>query len=153
MNRRFVFKVYSTVEDYYGDCEFAVVEFTPELAQSILKRAKAVRTLREADTDCASVAFWDCSADFYSREDFEAMAGEERLTEIEGIVDDQGYMELPEDYVKLDEGKRQRTECDKLYLFGFEGSHPEIEWKVMPKHAEMYVYTAGFPLSEVEKFV
>lgn len=156
MNRRFVFATISSVEEFNGDCDFAVVEFTPELAKLILKRAKAGRKMREADEQFQSVSFWDYSVRYYSRDSFEKMMGAEAFEKFESEFygeADGNYMELPED-VKIDKGEAQRTECDKMILWGFEATRdsPYVGWRATPKHCDMFVEPVQFPLSEVEKF-
>lgn len=133
---KLLLRTFSNVEDYYGDCEWAFVELTKELAQTILKRAKAFKKAKEADDCLVEMYFWDSSPQYY-----EYSKLDEKLHD--KLIDDE-WMAAEETFKADDDA--QSTECDSMVILD-----NYVYWTMYPKHTDVRITTGSVPLAEIEK--
>lgn len=132
---KLLLRTFSTVEDFYGECDWAFVDITKELAQTILKRAKAFKKAKEADDCLVEMNFWDTSACFFEYSKLPK--------ELHDKLHDEEWMITEETYSEED---AQRTECDVMTILD-----NYVYWEMIPKHTDIRITTGSIPLAEIEK--
>ena len=60
-----ILNAHSSNEHYNGDCDYAVIDLTPELAEQIRNRVALARQARQQDNDLYELYFWGSPAEFY----------------------------------------------------------------------------------------
>jgi hypothetical protein len=165
MNIRIIFDTSSNNPDFNGDCDYAVVELTPESVDRIRRRVELARQAGRQDSDLWELYFWDCAADYYDGK--LADACQEAVAAASGAQGDQaaqewlsglerdGYAIMPA-AVDLSAHQPQRIECAQMIVRASPSSvNPqyEIAWTAIPKHTDVYVTTRDLPLAAMEGFV
>lgn len=132
----------------FGECEYSVLDVTPEFLGLVRDRIKLVATAYEADNQVTHLSFWESSLTQYGYELFEAL--EMFHPEIAGEVEDDNWSVLPEGF-DLGKYQAQRTECDQL-----EVNRPfddvcaaGFNWRFAPKHCDFYVTTPELNVPEI----
>jgi hypothetical protein len=157
--KRIVLDTSSSNSDFDGDCDYAVVELTPELVDRIRRRVKLARQAGRQDNDLWEMYFWDGAAEFYDcglvdacQQAFAAdQAAQEWLT----ALGRDGHALVPPT-ANLTACQPQRTECDQMIVrAGPSSVAPEyvITWVVIPKHCDVYVTTRDLPLAALEGYL
>jgi hypothetical protein len=129
-------------DDFNGDCDFAIVDVTSELATKILRRMDIVRRLHLEDVSVRELVFWDCTPEFFATPDDEELV--ELLPE-----DGDSYKTLPADR-KIPDECFQSTECECLVI-DVCGEAVEAFWRASPKHVEVTITTTSLPRSFIEQ--
>jgi hypothetical protein len=158
-----IFNTHSSNDHYNGDCDYAIVDLTPALAEQIRRRVALARQAGQQDDDLNELYFWGGTAEFYDCELIEAceeavaaaahgpdpdQAARDWLADFE----QRGYAVVPEG-VDFAVHEAQRTEVDQMTVRCSPSSHrPEFEiaWTASPKHSDVYVTTSELPLKAME---
>lgn len=126
-------------DEHFEDVHCVYVDITKELAQTILRRAKAFKKVHEQDeTDSKeegrllSLRFWDHHARYLG---YNAMSAEE----VEALSDG-GYVETQKTF---EEG--EETECDQMII-----CDNCVGWITYYKYANVEISSETVPLSEIE---
>lgn len=160
-NMHIILNAHSSNEHFNGDCDYAVVELTPALAEQIRNRVALARQAAEQDSDLYEVYFWGSSAEFFDHDILDAC--QNAVAAAGGPDPDQAAcdwlaeFELQE-YAVVPDGvdfavlEPKRTETDQMIVRCSPSSHrPEfkIAWMASPKHSDVYVNTCELPLRAV----
>ena len=145
---------------------YALVDLTPELAETCLKRVEAFRRLAQTDSSARSIYFWDCSPEHFehcdelgSTEDVEGCVLSEALEGADYAVLDGGKDEdtpvgkakkfarkAKGRHLEIPEKDRMRTECDQICVD--EGG---CTWMCYPKHCSgVELTTREIPVAVLE---
>jgi hypothetical protein len=160
-----ILNVHSSNPHYNGDCDYAIVELTPAIADKIRSRVALAREARHHDSDLWELYFWGGTAEFFDHNILDACqeavttAGRRRrdkaarrwLDDFEG----QEYAVVPEG-VDLNAYEPQRTETDQMIIQISPSSLRtdfSIIWTASPKHADIDVTTAELPLTVMEELL
>lgn len=145
---RVFLRTFSTNEDYNADCDYAVVDLTPELAELGLSRIENLKRRRARDSKLFETAFEDASSQYFSNFD----AFDEILDPRSGhtVVDilwggdpwiDPDHCGIPEYAFKATESDSMMVQLNGVY------------WEAFPKHGDVRIYTAAIPLSLLQRAV
>jgi len=116
MNNRIVLETSSSNPDYSGDCDYALVELTPELVNQVRRRVELAGQAGQQDNDLYEIYFWGGTAAFFDGDLVDACqaavaggdeAGQEWLNGLERV----GHALVPP-AADLAACQPQRTECD-----------------------------------------
>ena len=137
---KLIVKTGSTNEFSEG-CEYALVDLTPLLADTILMRKQAFDDLKRIDGGLDELAFWgDGHAEYFSRlpEDDD---GETLDAYAEFVDHGEGFTVAPADipdkaYWDAEEGDFQRTECDRMVI-----DMAGVRFRCYRKHCDWLVTT------------
>ena len=160
-----ILETHSTDPEFNGDCDYAVVQLTPELQEQIHRRVELARQAGKQDDDCFELYFWNGAATFYSNDLIEAcqeavaaargrdgdQAAQDWLTELE----ENGHALMPAT-VDLAACQPQRTELDQMIVRRgslSDDTQYEVAWISTPKHSDAYVNTSDVPLTVLEGYV
>jgi hypothetical protein len=160
-----IFDTHSTNSEYNGDCDYAIVELTPALAEQIRSRVALAREVRQHDSDLWELYFWGGTAEFFDHDILDtcqeavATAGRRRrdraarkwLDEFE----QREYAVVP-DGVDLNAHEAQRTECDQMIIQVSPSSlrtEFSIIWTASPKNSGVDVTTVELPLAAMEELL
>jgi hypothetical protein len=157
-----IFNTHSSNEHYNGDCDCALVELTPALAEQILGRVALARQAGQQDNDLCELYFWGSTAEFYDSNLIDACAeataahgSEEAASKWLSNFEDAGYALVPIG-VDLAAHESQRIELSQMIVRCSPSSHrPEFEvcWTASPKHSDVYVTTRDLPLKRLEELL
>jgi hypothetical protein len=127
---KLLLKARSDNEHYSADCDFAVLDLTPDLARLALRRIEAARRIRLDDTALHAVSYWGYYVEWVSWED----AGE--FAEIL----DEGCLPIPHDF----QYEPQRNECARMLVYpsiDLNNNKDTIAFRTIPKHCDFYITT------------
>jgi hypothetical protein len=158
-----IFAVHSSHEEYNADCDYAIVDLTPALAEQIRRRVALARQAGQQDNDLYELYFWGGTAQFYDHNILEACQ-DAAATAASGPDPDQAARDWLADfeqreYAVVPEGvdfnahEAQRTEVDQMIVRCSPSPHrPEFEiaWTASPKHSDVYITTSELPLTAME---
>lgn len=141
---KLILETTSSDENYNGDCDYATVELTPNLAKIALRRIKALKQIHQQDDQLWEMYFWDDSPIFFEGYDeleslTDAETGETCVFSRSMPFHAAAKFKVPADHF-------QRTECGQMIV-----REEEIAWTAIPKHSSVYVTTMPIPLSLLEK--
>jgi len=150
---KFVLKVSSSNEYCDGDCEFAVVELSPELASLGLRRIAALQEQKRLDPDIDEVYYWANYAQYFSPWLNLASAEKEVEAASLALADTLDDLQIQEkDLAAVSESFQvppsqiSRVECEQMIV------RPDcIAFVAIPKHASFYVETAEISLAVLER--
>jgi len=150
---KFVLKVSSSNEYCDGDCEFAVVELSPELASLGLRRIAALKEQKRLDPDIDEVYYWANYAQFFSP--WINLASTEKEVEAASLaladtLDDLQIQEkdiaIVSESFQVPPSQISRVECERMIVRA-----DSIAFVAIPKHASFYVETVEIPLAVLER--
>ena len=157
-----ILNAHSSNEHYNGDCDCALVELTPALAEQIRSRVALARQAGQQDNDLYELYFWGSTAEFYDSKLIDACAeaaasrgSEEAASKWLSDFEDAGYAIVPTG-VDLAAHESQRIECSQVIIRCSPSSYrPEFEvcWTASPKHSDVYVTTRDLPLKRLEELL
>ncbi|HEX5481856.1 MAG TPA: hypothetical protein VFZ08_04445 [Terriglobia bacterium] len=128
------------------ECDYAVIDLTPELARVALRRINAFNVQKTADDDLIEMYFWDYHVEYFSPwigEKTEQADGlEEALTSFPRAAPD--LMIAPVDF-SVPESMAVRVECCRMVT-----REDAVAFMAIPKHTDSYVHTAEIPLHLIE---
>jgi hypothetical protein len=156
---------HSTDPEFNGDCDYAVVQLTPELLEQIHRRVEVARQARQQDDDFFELYFWGGTAKFYSGDLIETcqeavaaasgtdgdQAAQDWLTKLE----QNGHALIPPT-IDLAACQPQRTELDQMIVRRSSLSDDtlyEVAWIATLKHSDVCVTTSDLPLAALEGYV
>ncbi len=116
---KLVCSTYSTDENYSGDCNYALVDLTPELANYLLTKIKLFEQLYVVDDNLTELQYWNRNLVFFAN-----------LPEEEPDIDDsfnEVSFSIPDDQVESLELERLHVDADGVY------------WSAVPNHCRMIV--------------
>ena len=160
MNNRIVLETGSSNPDYSGDCDYALVELTPELVNQVRRRVELAGQAGQQDNDLYEIYFWGGTAEFFDGDLVDAClaavaggdeAGQEWLNGLERV----GHALVPA-AADLAACQPQRTECDQMIVRRSPPSRSpryEIAWTAIPKHTDVNVTTRDLPLEALEGYL
>ena len=126
-----IFNTRSSNEDWNGNCDYAIVDLTPNLARLALKRIDYVRALKRKDKHVSDITFWDYSAEyaeyFDEIEEYPELAGVDLIRHAETV--------------NIPEGKQQATACFRMVVYD-----DGVYWEACPKYSSVVVSTEGVPV-------
>lgn len=158
-----ILNTHSSNEHYNGDCDYAIIELTPALAERIRSRVALARQAGQQDNDLCELYFWGSTAEFYDHDILDAcqdavaaaadgpdpdQVARDWLADFE----EQEYAAVP-DGVDFTARQAQRTELDQMIVRCSPLSHrPEFEiaWTASPKNSGVCVTTCNLPLTTME---
>ncbi|MEI8376776.1 MAG: hypothetical protein WCJ35_28510 [Planctomycetota bacterium] len=161
-----IINTHSSNDHYNGDCDCAIIELTPALAEQIRSRVALARKARQQDNDLYELYFWGSTAEFYGQDVLdtcqEAVAAAARgrgrnravrkwLAELE----QREYAVVP-DGVDFSAHEPQRTELDQMILRVGPSSHRleyAVAWTTSPKHSDVYVTTSELPIAVMDELL
>ncbi len=160
-----ILNAHSSNPHYNSDCDYAIVELTPALAERIRSRVALASEARQQDSDLWEIYFWGSTAEFFDHNILEAcqdavvaaggpdpnQAALDWLTSFEG----REYAVVP-DGVDLNAHEPQRTECDQMIIQVSPSSlrrEFSIIWTASPKHSDIDVTTGELPLAAMEELL
>ena len=156
--RAIVLATHSTDAEFSGECDYAVVQLTPELAERVRRRAALAHQAGQQDESLCELYFWDDMVEYYDAGLLEAcqkaIASDEAARQWLNGLEQDGYAIVPA--AALAACETQRVECQQMVLHCSPLSptpHYEIAWSAMPKHMEMTVTTGDLPLDALEAYV
>jgi hypothetical protein len=160
-----ILNAHSSNQHYNGDCDYAVVELTPALAEQIRSRVALAGEARQHDSNLYELYFWGSTAEFFDHNILDACqeaiatAGRRRRNKAarEWLADFEGreYAVVP-DGVDLNAHEAQRTECDQMIIQVSPSplrTEFSIIWTATPKHADLDVTTSELPLATMEELL
>jgi hypothetical protein len=158
-------KTDSTNPEFNGDCDYAVVRLTPELADRVRRRVELARQAGWQDDSLCELYFWDGTAEFHDGGLVDACQdavaagrgaeGDEAARQWVAGLERDGHALLPP-AVDLATFRARRTECDQMVVRCsplFRDPRYEIAWTSSPKHTDVYVTTRDLPLAKLEGYV
>lgn len=148
--------------DCNGNCNYAVLDVTPDLLELVRRRRELARRAYEGDNDFLEGHFWDSRPAFYDSALIvacqEAIGPTERESASEAAQDwlDEletgGSAELPAG-VDLDAVTPERTACHEMIL-RLDGPRERpllvVAWSAIPKHTDVTVTTGDLSLPVLE---
>ncbi len=160
-----ILNAHSSDENYNGDCDYAIVDLTPALAEEIRRRVALARQAGQQDNDLYELYFWGSTADFYDHNILDAC--QEAAAAASGPDPDQAARDWLDDFERREYAavpagidftvhEAQRTECDQVIIRCSPSSHrPEFEiaWTTIPRHSDVYVTTCDLPLTAMEELL
>lgn len=137
---KLILKTHCTNE-FFDGCSYALVDLTPALAGTILRRQESFDAGHRNDPDLTEVRYYSCEALYFS-----ALPADESLTnEIERGLEDRGFARIPNGFHIGDE-LLERTECDQMVISGH-----GVWFECYPKHCDPLVETREIDFGTVEE--
>jgi hypothetical protein len=150
--------------DYSGNCDYAVLDVTPDLLELIRRRMELAREAYEQDHDFLELYFWDCGPAFYDTSLLDAcqavLEAEESDRAAEAARTWLDELETSESIaipagVDLAALAPKRTECHEM-IVRLDGPRERpsfvVAWSAIPKHVDATVTTSDLSLSVLEGF-
>jgi hypothetical protein len=164
-NMHLILMTHSSNPEYNGDCDYAVIELTPIVLETIRVRVALAREVKRQNPDVCDVAFYGCTPDYFDDKlaeacqdaieagtagstDAAADAAEEWLTKLEGS----GFTGLPEG-VDLNAFDVQRTECDQMSVSIATSDQADLTWTAYVKNTDTLITTRDLPMSKLEALI
>jgi hypothetical protein len=150
---KLLLRTWSTDDGASAENVCAYVDITKEVAQKIMKRAKALKDLGAVDKDLLEMCFFDHSPTFISIK---------RLKD-KGVIDERedgevlqeiGYLNLDEkaeEFPHVFDNLADEDEVQGLELFRMTITEDYVIWEADEKYTNITLTTEGFSLSEIEK--
>ena len=145
---------HSTNPEFYDECDYAVVQLTPQLVDQIRRRVELAREAGRQDDALCELYFWGGTAEFYGGDLLEACenvvaAGREAQDWATGL-EQNGHALVPPT-ADLAGCESQRVECVQMVVRRLPSRY-EIAWTASPKHTDVYVTTKDLPLEALEGY-
>lgn len=128
----------SSDENFNGDCDYAVVNLTPELARLAISRIDMVRKAKAKDKGVYSIDFRDYSAGYVGFSEKVEELLEACPTIPRSDIRHAEKVDIPEEAY-------QSTIADTMVA-----TDDEVSWETIPRHSNVTVETAGLPLRYLE---
>lgn len=150
---RIALKVFSSNQDWDGDCAFAVVELSRALATLALRRIAALKEQKNVDSNIAEVYYWASFVECYFSPWTDLASGDERakgtsvpLAEMldQLQVEEKEVVTVPDSF-RVPASQIAAVECEQMIV-----SPESIAFMAIPKHASFYVQTAQIPVAVLE---
>jgi hypothetical protein len=138
---KLILKTHCTNE-FFDGCSYALVDLTPALARTILRRREIVDAVRRNDPDLTETRYYSGDAVYFSS--FQ-VAHANLLDEIERAVADRGFAQPRSDFHVGDEFL-ERTECDQMVI-----SRDGVWFECYPKHCDPLVETREIDFETVQE--
>ena len=141
-------KLVSTVssDQEAWDCDYALIDLSPELARLALRRVNILKAQKQADQQLDEMYFQDFHVEYFSpwkgeEGDSADLLGEmlDRLPSVAGDL-----MHAPDGFV-VPENLLARVECSQMII-----REDGIAFIAIPKHASCYIRTSEVPIPLLE---
>ena len=132
LDKSYLVTVNSDNEHYNADCDFALIDFSPELLRKLARLKKAFLEQKKRFDDLGAWHLSDNGVAFISRKAAEALLGEEKFEEMDSESGGGPYPVVNRDAVDLE--KFDATNSDEMVL-----TADGIWWRAFPKHSEISV--------------
>lgn len=133
---KLILKTHCTNE-FFDGCSYALVDLTPTLARTILRRREIFEDHRRNDPDLTRISYYSGDADYFS-----ALP---TTDEVERRLADKGVAEAPTDFC-VDDEFLERTECGQMVI-----STDGVWFQCYPKHCDPLVETHEIDFKTVEE--
>ncbi len=138
MNRFIILDV-NDVDSGFDDTVVAVVEMTPELAKTILERAKVVKQWKERDSQLLRAVYYSRDVDICAYDQELTVEEQETLTSENPVIKEKNPFEGKE---------TERVEYMQMHI-----DEDDIWWRFSAKHSGVMSETRPIHLNELEKFL
>ncbi len=134
-----------------GECEFAVVDLTRELASVALRRIHVLGEHKKSDESVYETYYWAYHAEYFSP-DFanaarKANGAMRAVAEIvEALEFEKKEVVTVPDNFEVAEAHIAAVECEQMVV-----REDSIVFLAIPKHCDFYVTTAEIPLQVLER--
>jgi hypothetical protein len=136
-----------TCPDEISDCDYALIDLTPDLARLALTRISGFKAQKASDGDLLEIYYWDFHTVYFSPWIAEDCGEAESLAEmIERLPSASEDLSLAPDEFAVSERLYKRVECCQM-IVGEEG----ISFLAIAKHTSFYISTAEVPVTLLEK--
>jgi hypothetical protein len=150
-----ILATHSTDENFNGDCDYAVVQLTPELVDQVHRRVELARQAGQQDDDLYELNFWGGTAEFYDSDLLEAcqeaIAADQTAKDWLSGLEQNGHALLPPT-ADLAACQSQQVECDRMVVRRCPSRY-EIAWTASPRHTNVDVTTRDLPLTALEGYI
>lgn len=130
------------------DCDYTLIELTPELARIALRRIDAFKAQKAADRDLDEMYFWDFRTPYFSpwiaEKAGEAEALDEMLSRFPAVASGSDWMTAPDSF-SVPESMAARVDCCQMIV-----REDAIAFVAIPKHTDCYVRTGQIPLHLID---
>lgn len=141
IDKSYIVSANSDNEHFNADCDFALLDFSPELLRKLARLKKAFLEQKRRFKELGSWHLSDwAGATFISRKAAEALLGEEAFDEMDSESGGDPFPVPNRDAVDLE--KYDATHSDEVVL-----AADGVWWRAFPKHAEISVGSSFIPWS------
>ena len=140
-------KLVSTVssDQETWNCDYALVDLTPDLARLALRRINLLKVQKKADEQLDEMYFWDLHVEYFSPWKDEVDSADPLSAMLERLPPVAGDLLRAPDNFAVPENLLARVECSQMIVR--EGA---VAFIAIPKHASHYIRTSEVPLSLLE---
>ena len=141
-------KLVSTVssDQEAWDCDYALIDLSPELARLALRRVNILKAQKQADQQLDEMYFWDFHVEYFNPWKGEEGDSADLLGEmLDRLPPVAGDLIHPPDGFVVPENLLARVECSQRII-----REDGIAFIAIPKHASYYIRTSEVPLPLLE---
>lgn len=132
-----------TCPDGIDDCDYALVNLTPDLARLALKRIAVLNKCKASDPDLFELYYWDRNAQYFNPWLAQVPDEADRLAEmIETLPAASTDLLRVPNHVAIPADVTARVECSQMVA-----CDDAIRFLAIPKYTDVYVETAEIPLT------
>jgi hypothetical protein len=149
---RVVLKVWSSSPDYSGGCDYAVVEFSVELAKLTIRRINVLNEQKALDPPLYEMYYWDSSPEYFSPwVDRASQAGQVQESGVnleemlENLEVDTKETVLAPSHFQVPESQIVVVECSQMVV-----RDDAIAFSGLLRHTDIHVTTAEIPKDVIE---
>lgn len=147
---RLLLKTSSSHEDWYGGCECALLEITPELLAALRAKCEIAAEAFAKDDSLSELYFWGAPAEFY---DYDVVSAACEAG-IESEFEDEGRVFLPDSF-NMAAFEPQAVECGQTIIRCDAATNGQLTFGVVffcyPKHDSIAITTYETTIEEMEK--
>lgn len=135
--------------DGIDDCDYALIDLTPDLAWLALKRISMLNECRANDPDVFELYCWNSAVEYFNPWLAEDAREADQLAEmIEALpAASMDLLRAPRDF-EVPENLVGRVECGQMVA-----RDDAVSFVAIPKHTNVYVQTAEIPLALLHEAV
>jgi hypothetical protein len=130
-----------SANEFFDGCSYALVDLTPTLARTVLRRREMFEADRRNDPDLTETSYYSGDADYFAA----LPTTDEAVDEIEQHLADKGFTQAPADFC-IDDELLERTECAQMVI-----STAGVWFQCYPKHCDPLVETHEIDFKTVEE--
>jgi hypothetical protein len=127
--------------EFLDGCSYALVDLTPTLARTVLRRREIFEANRRNDPDLNEIRYYNGDADYFSA----LPTTDGTSDEIERRLAKKGFTQAPTDFC-VDDELLERTECGQMVI-----STVGVRFQCYPKHCDPLVETHEIDFKTVEE--
>lgn len=138
-----------TCPDGIDDCDYALIDLTPDLARLALKRIAMLNKCRANDPELFELYCWNSAVEYFSPWLTEDARGADQLAEmIEALPAASMDLLLAPSNFEVPGNLVGRVDCGQMVA-----SDDAVSFVAIPKHTNVYVETAEIPLALLHEAV